>query len=199
MGWGQIYKKMCRVLTYRQEMCRSTNGSENSAGRCRMDYSGTQKCEKQSGIVCIDCAGARLQHPPSWLRPEPFEESSDCCWHWRLSKGAHSHQNRIQTLEVDVNISSPAVIQAWKASRNKTRQGELRVKMRWDSWLPFEKKDQAAAATDVRIEMLSEVFSIDRNARGRKVQQRSSPVVCLLFLGEEEEPVTRQCLMCPFS
>lgn len=62
-GMRSQIKKMCHILTYRQKMCRNTNRSENSAGRCHIDYSGTWKCEKQSRIVCMDCAGVQLSAP----------------------------------------------------------------------------------------------------------------------------------------
>lgn len=86
-----------------------------------------------------DCAGVRLQHPPSWLRLFARTDESSDCWQRIEDLRAHLYhacsEQRIQTLEVDVNISSPAVIQAWKAPRNKMKWGELK------------KKDQAAATS----------------------------------------------------
>lgn len=91
----------------------------------------------QPSIVYRLCRQSARAPTCCWLRLEPFELQEPSSVHAAIEDcpGAHSYQacleQRIQTLEVDVNISWPAVIQAWKAQRNKMKRGELGEESRW--------------------------------------------------------------------
>lgn len=89
--------------------------------------------ESQWRIVCVDRAASDSN--PFELRETfslPTADNEDCL-------GAHSYQacveQCIQTLEVDVNISSPAVTEAWKAPRNKMKRTQSQDEVKF-----FEKK-----------------------------------------------------------